>query len=111
MKKSEPARLCGLKKQVTEAKKGGAGLELTRKKGKDNMPGGRRGRKGRTCSRDRTPGERMGGKGTGVLRRENQPTTSFLSPSGGIAQLSKEGSLGEGGFCSLFSWVLRSIGS
>ena len=37
--KSEPAGLRGLRKQITETKEGP--LELRRKKGKKNMPGGR----------------------------------------------------------------------
>lgn len=39
--RSEPAGLCGLRKQVTEPKEGL--LELRREKGKENVPGARRG--------------------------------------------------------------------
>ena len=39
--RTEPAELCGLRKQVTEAKEGP--LELRNEKDRENMPGERRG--------------------------------------------------------------------
>ena len=49
--RSEPVRLHRLRKQFTEALKEGP-LELMRKKGRENTPGGKR-REVQVCSRER----------------------------------------------------------
>ena len=50
--RSEPAGLCGLRKQVTKAKEGP--LEFRKKKGRETAPGGRRVGKARACSIERS---------------------------------------------------------
>ena len=71
--RSEPVRLHRLRKQFTEALKEGP-LEIMRKKGRENTPGGRRREKYRCAperERESSHWEKKGlGKGKGVLERK-----------------------------------------
>ena len=69
-RRREPAGLCGLKKQIIEAKEGP--LELRRKKGKENTPGVRLGKKSQTHSRENTPVERRGWGKAWVFETERE---------------------------------------